>query len=354
MAKNVKPTTTVILSETDQDTDFEELSDALSDTLSDTTEVDEDFSPTVENIELKLTSDVCGERLDKTLSKLVPQYSRSRISQWIDAGFVTVDGKPGRGKMTMLGDEKIVIEPQAAPDEGAYAAEDIALDVVFEDDDLIIINKPADMVVHPAAGNWSGTLLNGLLFRWPALLGVPRAGIVHRLDKDTSGLMVVAKTLIAHTELVRQLQDRTVKREYNALVWGTPNLSGTVDAAMARHSRDRIKMAVSQSILAKPAVTHFQRLAAGMLEKFPVSLVACQLETGRTHQIRVHMLSIGFPLVGDPLYGKQHLARFFHRQALQARKLGLIHPRTGEHVEWQIPLAEDFVRLLEQAGIPPQ
>nr|WP_277624138.1 RluA family pseudouridine synthase [Undibacterium sp. TS12] len=346
MAKNVKQTTTVILSDSDLDTDFEELGG-----LNDVAEADEDFSPSVDKIELKLTPDVCGERLDKTLSKLVPQYSRSRLQQWIEAGFVSVDGKPGRGKMTMLGDEKIVIEPQAAPDEGAYSPEDIALDVVFEDDHILVINKPAGMVVHPAAGNWSGTLLNGLLYHWPTLLGVPRAGIVHRLDKDTSGLMVVAKTLIAHTELVRQLQERTVKREYNALVWGTPNLSGTVDAPMARHPRDRIKMAVSQSMLAKPAVTHFQRVATGMLEKFPVSLVACQLETGRTHQIRVHMLSLGFPLVGDPLYGKQHLARFFNRQALQARRLGLIHPASGEHVEWEVPLAEDFTELLKQAGI---
>ena len=343
MAKNVKPTTTVILSDSDLDTDFEGLAD--------TEEVDEDFSSAVENIELKLTSEVCGERLDKTLSKLVPQYSRSRISQWIEDGFVSVDGKPGRGKMTMLGDEKIVIQPQAAPNEGAYSPEEIALDVVFEDEDLLVINKPAGMVVHPGAGNWTGTLLNGLLFRWPALQGVPRAGIVHRLDKDTSGLMVVAKTLMAHTELVRQLQDRTVKREYNALVWGTPKPSGTVDAPMARHPRDRIKMSVSQSVLAKPAVTHFQRIGAGMLEKFPVCLLACQLETGRTHQIRVHMQSLGFPLVGDPLYGKQHLARFFPRQALQARKLGLNHPRTGEHVEWQVGLADDFTELLRQAGI---
>ncbi|MBR7791913.1 RluA family pseudouridine synthase [Undibacterium sp. FT147W] len=343
MTKNVKPTTTVILSDSDVDVDL--------DLAVDDTEVDEDFSSTAENIELKLTSAACGERLDKTISKLVPEYSRSRIQQWIEDGFVTVDGKPGRTKMTMLGDEKIIIEPQAAPDEGAFAPEDIPLDIVYEDDAVIVVNKPAGLVVHPAAGNWSGTLLNGLLFRWPALLGVPRAGIVHRLDKDTSGLMVVAKTLIAHTDLVRQLQDRSVKREYYALVWGTPNVSGTVDAPMARHPRDRIKMAVSRSISAKPAVTHFQRIATGMLEKFPVSLVACQLETGRTHQIRVHMHSLGFPLVGDPLYGKQHLARFFPRQALQARKLGLIHPQTGEHVGWEVAVADDFLQLLNEAGI---
>ncbi len=343
MTKNVKPTTTVILSDSNLDIETEVVNDEV--------EADEDFSSDVENIELKLTSSACGERLDKTISKLVPQYSRSRIQQWIEDGYVTVDGVPGRGKMTMLGDEKIVIVPQAAPDEGAYEPEDIPLDVVYEDESLIVINKAAGMVVHPAAGNWSGTLLNALLFRWPELSGVPRAGIVHRLDKDTSGLMVVAKTLIAHTDLVRQLQDRSVKREYYALVWGTPNVSGTVDSPMARHPRDRIKMAVSRSVLAKPAVTHFQRIATGMLEKFPNSLVACQLETGRTHQIRVHMLSLGFPLVGDPLYGKQHLARFFPRQALQARKLGLIHPETGEHIEWEVPVADDFQSLIKAAGI---
>lgn len=311
----------------------------------------DDITPEVETIALKLRSNSCGERLDKVLAKLVPQYSRSRIQQWIEAGFVTVDGQASRIKMTMLGDESIVIYPQAAPDEGAYKAEDIALDIVYEDDSILVINKPAGLVVHPAAGNWSGTLLNGLLFHRPALVSVPRAGIVHRLDKDTSGLMVVAKTLIAQTELVRQLQARSVKREYAALVWGTPNQSGTVDAAMARHNRDRLKMAVSQSVVAKPAITHYQRMATGMLERFPVTLVACQLETGRTHQIRVHMQSLGFPLVGDTLYGKQHLARFFHRQALQARRLGLIHPQTGQAVEWEIPLAADFADIIKQAGM---
>ena len=321
------------------------------DTVIDDQEEGDDISSELEQIEVKLRPTSCGERLDKVLAKLVPQYSRSRIQQWIEAGFVTVDGQTSRIKMTMLGDESIVIYPQAAPDEGAYKAEDIALDIVYEDDSILVINKPPGLVVHPAAGNWSGTLLNGLLFHRPALVSVPRAGIVHRLDKDTSGLMVVAKTLIAQTELVRQLQARSVKRGYVALVWGTPNQSGTIDAPMARHNRDRLKMAVSQSVVAKTAITHFQRLATGMLERFPVSLVACQLETGRTHQIRVHMHSLGFPLVGDTLYGKQHLARFFHRQALQAKKLGLIHPKTGEVVEWEIPLASDFADIIKQAGM---
>ncbi|GAA4029317.1 RluA family pseudouridine synthase [Actimicrobium antarcticum] len=307
--------------------------------------------PVMPPIALDLVPADCGERLDKVVSRMVPQFSRSRMQQWIEDGFVTVDGKVGRTRMTVYGDEHIVILPQAAPEDTAFAPEDIALDIVFEDDAIIVINKPAGLVVHPGAGNWSGTLLNGLLHYWPALIGVPRAGIVHRLDKDTSGLMVVAKTLEVHTDLVRQLQARTVRREYLALVWGTPNLSGTIDAAMGRHPRDRIRMAVLENITAKPAITHFERLESGLLDRRPVSLMRCKLETGRTHQIRVHMQSIGFALVGDSLYGKAHLAPAFHRQALQARRLGLVHPVSGEEVEWQVPLADDFAALIATAGI---
>jgi 23S rRNA pseudouridine1911/1915/1917 synthase len=216
---------------------------------------------------------------------------------------------------------------------------------------LIVINKPAGLVEHPGAGNWSGTLLNGLLHHCPQLSGVPRAGIVHRLDKDTSGLMVVGKTLPAQTDLVRQLAARTVKREYFALVWGTPRISGTIDASMGRHPKDRIKMAISNNFSAKPAITHYQVLASGELDRRPVSLVQCRLETGRTHQIRVHMMSIGFSLIGDTMYGKQHLASVFPRQALQARRLGLVHPATGEQCEWLVPLADDFAELIAKAGI---
>jgi 23S rRNA pseudouridine1911/1915/1917 synthase len=302
-------------------------------------------------IVLKLTPEACGERLDKVLSRLVPQYSRSRIQQWIEAGHVLVDGHTARGKMTVLGDENITISPQSAPDERAFQPEAMPLAIQFEDKAILVIDKPAGLVVHPAAGNWSGTLLNGLLHHCPALAGVPRAGIVHRLDKDTSGLMVVAKTLAAQTDLVRQLQNRSVKREYLALVWGSPLLSGKVDAAIGRHPRDRIKMAVSENMTAKPAVTHFQRIGAGKLDRSPVSLVCCQLETGRTHQIRVHMQSLGFPLVGDQLYGKQHLASAFPRQALHARRLGLLHPVSGKGLEWAAPLPDDFTALLARAGI---
>jgi 23S rRNA pseudouridine1911/1915/1917 synthase len=311
----------------------------------------DDALPDLPLIELHLTSDVCGIRLDKVLSMLVPQYSRSRLQQWIEAGCVTVDGLPARGKTTALGDEIIVILPQAAPEEHAYRPEPIPLAIEHEDASIIVINKPAGLVVHPAAGNWSGTLLNGLLHHCPAIASVPRAGIVHRLDKDTSGLMVVAKTLIAHTDLVRQLQARSVKREYLALVWGTPRVAGKVDAAMGRHPRDRIKMAVLENPSAKPAVTHYQRLASGTLDGRPVSLMRCQLETGRTHQIRVHMQSIGFPLVGDGLYGKPHLTPVFARQALHAFRLGLIHPVSGEACEWSAPLPEDMAGLLARAEI---
>ncbi|WP_432377456.1 RluA family pseudouridine synthase [Duganella sp. P38] len=304
-------------------------------------------------IELQLAPEHCGQRLDKVISGLVPQFSRGRLQTWITDGFVTVDGKPAKStKDTVYGDEKVIILPQPEPEDEAFKPEPIELNIVFEDDHLIVVNKPAGLVVHPGAGNWSGTLLNGLLHHCPQLAGVPRAGIVHRLDKDTSGLMVVGKTLAAQTDLVRQLAARTVKREYFAVVWGTPRISGTIDAAMGRHPRDRVKMAVSTGMGSKPAITHYQLLGSGKLgEGRPVSLVQCRLETGRTHQIRVHMQSIGFPLVGDTVYGKQHLADYFPRQALQARRLGLVHPATGEQREWTVPLAHDFAELLTRAGI---
>ncbi len=321
------------------------------DDIIDQDDVINDISDTLEPISLQLDEDACGIRLDKVLSTLIPQYSRSRIQQWIEAGHVMVDGAPGRTKMTMVGDELVVVTPQIAPEELAYKPEPMVLDIVYEDNAIIVVNKPAGLVVHPAAGNWSGTLLNGLLHYCPALSNVPRAGIVHRLDKDTNGLMVVAKSLIAQTDLVRQLQARTVKRQYLALVWGTPDLSGRIDAPIARHTKDRLKMAVSHNMTAKPAVTHYQRLAEGDIDGKAVSLVLCQLETGRTHQIRVHMQSIGHALVGDALYGKAYLNHYFTRQALQAYRLGLVHPETEKKSEWVVPLAEDFAMLLKLAGI---
>nr|WP_325170136.1 RluA family pseudouridine synthase [Noviherbaspirillum pedocola] len=302
-------------------------------------------------IELKLDTSDCGLRLDKVLTSRLPQFSRSRIQQWIEEGHVLVSGKPARSKDTMYGDETLLVSPQAAADANAYQPEAIELDVVYEDKAIAVINKPAGLVVHPGAGNWSGTLQNGLLHRYPGIGAVPRAGIVHRLDKDTSGLMVVAKTIEAQTELVRQLQARSVSRTYLALVWGTPNVSGKVDAAIGRHPRERIRMAVLNNLSAKPALTHYRRLATGMIDGKPVSLLQCQLETGRTHQIRVHMQSLGFALVGDALYGKPHLAAVFPRQALHAFRLGLIHPQTGTECAWTAPPPQDFAQLLLRAGI---
>ncbi len=308
-----------------------------------------DLSP----LTVHLGPEHCGVRLDKVLSGMLPQYSRGRLQQWIEDGLVTVDGRPSKVRATMLGDEVVVVQPQAAESEHAFTPEPVPLDVLYEDAELIVIAKPVGLVVHPAAGNWNGTMLNGLLHRWPQLAGVPRAGIVHRLDKDTSGLLVVAKTLTAQTDLVRQLQDRSMGREYFALVWGEPVSSGRIDAPIGRHPRERTRMAVSKSPLAKPAVTHYQKLAAGLLDGKPVALLRCRLETGRTHQIRVHLQSIGFPLVGDAVYGKHHLIHVFPRQALHAEKLALIHPARKVPCEWHAPLPDDLVALLERAGIHP-
>ena len=332
-------------------TELPNMANTLPDTDIDDAEDGDEGSPELSPITLQLKPDACGVRLDKVLSKLVPQYSRSRIQQWIEGGYVTIDGKIAVGKVTSFGDEAIVILPQAAPEEMAYKPEPMELTILHEDAAILVLDKPAGLVVHPAAGNWSGTLLNGLLHHFPMIAGVPRAGIVHRLDKDTSGLLVVGKTLIAQTDLVRQLQARTVKREYLALVWGTPVSSGRIEASIGRDSRDRVKMAVSENMTAKPAVTHFQRLALGTLDGRQVSLVRCQLETGRTHQIRVHMQSIGFALVGDALYGKRHLTTVFPRQALHAYRLGLIHPVTGKAWEWQAPVPADLALLIERSGI---
>ncbi len=307
--------------------------------------------PEASSIQIKLGPDSCGIRLDKVLSGLLPQYSRARLQQWIEDGLVTVDGAPAKVRATVYGDETILVHPQISQAEQPYVPEPIALDVVHEDADLIVIHKPAGLVVHPGAGNWSGTLLNGLLHRWPELAGIPRAGIVHRLDKETSGLMVIARTLEAQTDLVRQLQERSVKREYLALVWGQPVSSGRIDAAIGRHPRERVKMAVSTSLQAKPAITHYQKLANGKLDGRPVALLLCKLETGRTHQIRVHMQSIGFPLVGDAVYGKQHLVSVFPHQALHAQRLGLLHPRSDETCEWTAPIPQELVTLFAQAAI---
>ncbi|MEQ1915294.1 MAG: 23S rRNA pseudouridine(1911/1915/1917) synthase RluD [Gallionella sp.] len=300
---------------------------------------------------LTVPDEYAGLRLDQALVKFYPEYSRSRLQDWIVQKLVTVNGESAIAKSKMWGGETIRVLPQSHPTEQPYVAEDIALDVVFEDDELIVINKPVGLVVHPGNGNWEGTLLNALLHYAPQLSQVPRAGIVHRLDKDTSGLMVVAKTLIAQTALVRQLQDRSVKREYLALVWGELPRGGTVDAAIDRHPSNRVKMAVVEG--GKPAVTHYD-----IERSYPsCTLVRCRLETGRTHQIRVHMAYLKHPLIGDSVYiqGGQKCVPYlrtllngFPRQALHATRLALEHPRTGELMEWHVPMPEDMQQLLRE------
>jgi 23S rRNA pseudouridine1911/1915/1917 synthase len=303
---------------------------------------------------LIIPQDLGGLRLDQALQRLLPEHSRSRLQAWIKEGLVTVDGAPSTAKNKVWGGEQIVVQVQEKPEAIAFKAQDIPLNIVFEDEHILVINKPAGMVVHPAAGNWEGTLLNAILHHVPHAKDLPRAGIVHRLDKDTSGLLVVAKTLEAQTSLVRQLQARTVKREYRTIVWGQIWRNGKIDQPIGRHSHSRTKMAINR--MGKPAVTHYE-----VLERFGVyTYLRCNLETGRTHQIRVHMQFLKAPIVGDPVYGYRGIVPLrlmtetlqdavlnFKRQALHAIKLGLIHPASHQPMEWQIELAEDMKGLLE-------
>ncbi|WP_428715117.1 23S rRNA pseudouridine(1911/1915/1917) synthase RluD [Uliginosibacterium paludis] len=286
-----------------------------------------------------------GQRLDATLAGLIPEFSRSRLQAWIRDGLVLCEGRVlNDPKMRLNGGERLEVRAAPPPEALADAPEaDIPLEVVFEDEHILVINKQAGLVVHPGSGNWSGTLLNALLAHDPALAEIPRAGIVHRLDKDTSGLMVVARTLQAQTDLVRQLQARTVKRHYAALVMGNPPPQGTIDEPIDRHPVHRTKMAIIAG--GREARTHFR-----VLERFRgCAWVECILDTGRTHQIRVHMAHLGFPLIGDPVYGLRRslpIAEGFNRQALHAFQLGLRHPETGRELLWKVPLAEDFQTLL--------
>ncbi|GGX55100.1 23S rRNA pseudouridine(1911/1915/1917) synthase RluD [Saccharospirillum salsuginis] len=295
--------------------------------------------------------DMGQKRFDQIAAALFSDHSRSRIQQWIKDGHLTVDGQTRKPRDKLIGGETLELDVELVPEE-RWEAEPVELAVVHEDDDIIVIDKPVGLVVHPGAGTPGGTVLNGLLYRYPELKAVPRAGIVHRLDKDTSGLMVVARTLSAHTSLVSQLQDRTMGREYEAVVTGVMTGGGVVDEPIGRHPTHRIKMAVTP--VGKEAITHYR-----VLERYRNhTLIRCKLETGRTHQIRVHMAHIGYPLVGDQLYaGRNRLPkdvnrpvaealREFKRQALHAAYLELVHPATGEPMGWQSDMPDDMIDLL--------
>jgi 23S rRNA pseudouridine1911/1915/1917 synthase len=300
----------------------------------------------------RVPDSLAGMRLDQAAVELFADHSRERLKGWIKSGALTVDGRPGRPKDKVAGGERLRLFAELE-DDTRFEPEAIPLAVVFEDEAVLVIDKPAGLVVHPAAGNPDGTLLNALLHRCPALAAVPRAGIVHRLDKDTTGLMVVAKTLAAQTALVEQLQARSVSREYDAVVTGVMTAGGSVDAPIGRHPKDRKRQAVHVS--GKPAVTHYR-----VVERFRGHThVRCRLETGRTHQIRVHLAHRRFPLVGDPVYGGRlklpagagdglkTLLRGFPRQALHARRLAFDHPGSGERVAFRAALPDDLLMLID-------
>ena len=300
--------------------------------------------------ELEIPPSCAGLRLDRALAQLFPEHSRTRLQHWLRDGYVLLDGAARDAKHKVWGGERLRIAEPAPEAVLAEQPEDIALNVVFEDEHILVLDKPAGLVVHPGSGNWSGTLLNALLHHAPQFEAIPRAGIVHRLDKETSGLMVVARTLTAQTDLVRQLQARSVSRHYLALVHGTVRGAGSIDAPIGRHPSQRTRMAVVEG--GREARTHYtvvERLAG-------CTLVECRLETGRTHQIRVHMASIGHPLVGDPVYGKRKSGNAvldaFGRQALHAFRLGLLHPADGRAMQWQAPLPDDFESLLAALRAP--
>ena len=335
---------------------------------------EEDYSPgdlkspvrtTPENgivpVTVRVPISLAGMRLDQALAELLPDYSRSRLSAMIKDGAISVDQRLAQPKTKLLGGETIEARLTPREEESAFQPEDVPLSVIHEDGEVIVLDKPPGLVVHPAAGNWSGTMLNGLLHRNPAVSNLPRAGIVHRLDKDTSGVMVAAKTEAAQLSLVRQLQARTMKRIYVALVRGNLNKDGTVDAPIGRHPHQRTKMAVMREYdgkdqsSGKPAVTHYR-----VLERYAFhTLVECRLETGRTHQIRVHMQSIGFPLEGDTVYGPtmtgidadvRAVIRDFGRQALHARKLTFDHPGEGVERTFEAPIPDDMREFIDFAA----
>ena len=311
------------------------------------------YSPMSAHISLSaiVPEDLAGGRLDQIAAKLFPEYSRARLQFWIKDGSLKVNAKSLRPRDRIQNGDLLEIEAEIAASD-QFGPEQMELDIQYEDDDILVLNKPANLVVHPGAGHYQGTLLNGLLHAYPQLDAIPRAGIVHRLDKDTTGLMVVAKTLKSHISLVNQLQQRSVEREYQALAHGVLTGGGTINESLGRHPVNKKKNAIIEN--GKEAITHYK-----VIERFRSHThVQLNLETGRTHQIRVHMTHINHPLVGDPLYGGRFqlpaacseafadALRSFKRQALHARRLALIHPSTEEIMAWEIEVPADFKELI--------
>jgi len=295
-----------------------------------------------------------GKRLDQVLAELLPEYSRARLTQWIKDGQVTVNSTVLKPRDKVWGGEQVALSAQLATDT-IWQPQAIDLNIIFEDEQMLVVNKPVGLVVHPGSGNPDQTLVNALLHYDSNLAVLPRCGIVHRLDKDTSGLLVVAKTLPAHTSLVAQLQARTVSRQYETIVVGLMTAGGTIDKPIGRHPRHRTKMAVLAPHLGKVAITHLR-----VAERYRAhTRVFCQLETGRTHQIRVHLAQANFPIVGDSVYGRRlqlpsgidvalaDALRQFKHQALHARKLSLLHPITADTCTWSVKPPEDMQHLIQ-------
>lgn len=299
-----------------------------------------------------MPSEYAGRRLDRALADLLPDYSRSRLQRWLADGDLTVDDATPAPKTSVVGGERVCLYVPAEAREDRVEAQPMPLNIVYEDAAILVLDKPAGLVMHPGAGNPDGTLQNALLAHDPSLAALPRAGIVHRLDKDTSGILVVAKTFAAHKQLVADLAERTIKREYEAVTVGVMTAGGHVDAALDRHPVDRKRMAVRE--FGRDSITHYRVITRYRAHTH----IRCRLETGRTHQIRVHMAHIRHPLLGDPVYGRRlalpresseafiDSLRGFKRQALHAARLGLTHPETGEDREWQAPRPADFEQLL--------
>ena len=311
------------------------------------TRIAEDILTDDEPQVFRVTDEMPLERLDKVLAQLVPQHSRSRLQTWIEGGHVLVNGKVAKTRQTLREDDVITVYEQPAPEDHAFVPEQVDFEVLGETPDWVVVNKPVGLVTHPGAGNWSGTLLNGLLDRYPELLQVARAGIVHRLDKDTSGLLVIARHEVAQTNLVRQLQARTMGRQYLALAHGRMLDHGTIDRPLGRDPKVPVRMSVDSLSAPKTAVTHYQLVAVGEYAGSNISKVTCRLETGRTHQIRAHLTSLGHPLLGDTLYGGR-VIEGAARQMLHAHQLRFEDPAGGGPIEFTAQPAADMLRVLEE------